>query len=217
MTGEAWIEAIDAGAAEDGTDNGAFRVSRPGSATNASLRVNYTVGGTASNGVDYALLGDWVEIPEGATNAQIAVSPVHDELTETDETVVLTLAAGGYKIGTPASATVTITNSPKPRAFPGAEGFGAWTVGGCGGTVYEVVNLNSSGPGSLSAAAGASGPRIVVFRVSGNINGGVSISNPYITIAGQTAPGDGICITNGYLSISANEVIVNGLIPRIEV
>jgi len=79
-------------------------------------------------------------------------------------------------------------------AFPGAEGWGFNTPGGRGGQVIKVTNLNSSGAGSLNAACQISGPRIVVFEVSGVINGDVVISKPYITIAGQTAPGGGITI-----------------------
>ena len=92
-------------------------------------------------------------------------------------------------------------------AFPTAEGYGKYAVGGRGGKVIEVTNLNSSGQGSFAAAVAASGPRTVVFRVSGTIDADVTISNDYITIAGQTAPGDGITL-KGSLGISASEVIV---------
>ena len=92
-------------------------------------------------------------------------------------------------------------------AFPTAEGYGKYSLGGRGGKVYEVTTLKSSGLGSLGEAIGASGPRTVVFRVSGTITGNFSIKNDKITIAGQTAPGDGICI-QGSLSIGANDVII---------
>lgn len=83
-------------------------------------------------------------------------------------------------------------------AFPGAEGFGANSLGGRGGQVIEVTNLKDSGPGSLRAAIEAKGPRVVVFRVGGTIEllTRIRIENPYITIAGQTAPGGGIAIKN---------------------
>ncbi len=92
-------------------------------------------------------------------------------------------------------------------AFPTAEGYGKYALGGRSGSVYEVTTLNPSGPGSLGEAIGASGPRTVVFRVSGTIEGKFNIKNDRITIAGQTAPGDGICI-KGSLGVSANDVII---------
>ena len=81
-----------------------------------------------------------------------------------------------------------------PPAFPGAEGFGASAVGGRGGKVIKVTNLKAKGPGSLQAACQAKGPRIVVFEVSGVIRGNVTITEPVITLAGQTAPGGGVTI-----------------------
>ena len=103
-------------------------------------------------------------------------------------------------------------------AFPGAEGFGAVTAGGRGGRVIEVTNLNASGPGSLLAACEEEGPRIVVFRTGGmiNVTRAINIKNPFITIAGQTAPGDGICLGGGAgLNISTHDVIVRGLRVRV--
>src|SRR5262245_6183274 len=82
----------------------------------------------------------------------------------------------------------------KIPAFPGAEGAGAWTPGGRGGKVYVVTNLNDRGKGSLREAAEARGPRMVVFAVAGviTLETPLSIDHPFITIAGQSAPGDGI-------------------------
>jgi pectate lyase len=92
-------------------------------------------------------------------------------------------------------------------AFPGAEGYGSVTRGGRGGKVFAVTNLNPSGPGSLQAACAAEGPRLVVFKVAGPIDGDVRIKNDFITIAGQTAPGGGITI-KGNLGIDANDVVI---------
>jgi hypothetical protein len=83
-------------------------------------------------------------------------------------------------------------------AFPEAEGYGRFAIGGRGGKEYEVTSLNDAGPGSLREAVEASGPRTVVFRVGGLIalKSKLVVRNPYLTVAGQTAPGDGICVTN---------------------
>ena len=79
-------------------------------------------------------------------------------------------------------------------AFPGVEGFGAHVSGGRGGQVIKVTTLDATGPGSLDEALRSPGPRIVVFAVSGVINGDFDITEPDITIAGQTAPGAGVSI-----------------------
>jgi len=109
----------------------------------------------------------------------------------------------------PASSESTMTALPIP-AFPGAEGFGANSVGGRGGRVIEVTNLSDNGPGTLRAAIEAEGPRIVVFRVAGTIElkTSLEIIHPYITIAGQTAPGGGVTL-KGYPSTENTPLIVN--------
>lgn len=102
-------------------------------------------------------------------------------------------------------------------AFPGAEGFGANTPGGRGGKVIFVTNLNDSGPGSLRAACEAKGPRIVIFRVSGTIQlkSPLTVTQPYLTIAGQTAPGDGICLRDYTFGIATHDVVVRYLRSRL--
>jgi len=102
-------------------------------------------------------------------------------------------------------------------AFPQAEGFGAYALGGRGGKVIFVENLNDDGPGSLRAAVMDSVPRIVIFRVSGTIElqSDLFVKHPFITIAGHTAPGDGICLKNFPLKIHrTNDVIVRGIRVR---
>jgi pectate lyase len=103
-----------------------------------------------------------------------------------------------------------------PLAFPGAEGHGRFAVGGRGGEVYAVTNLNDAGPGSLRDAV-SRGNRTVIFRVSGTIDlrSDLTISQSNITLAGQTAPGDGICLRKYPLRIDgANDVVVRYLRVR---
>lgn len=103
------------------------------------------------------------------------------------------------------------------RAFPEAEGFGAYSKGGRGGKVYHVTILEDNGPGSLRWAVEAEGSRIVVFDISGTIqlNKSLVIDNPFITIAGQTAPGDGICLRDATLVVAADHVIIRYLRCRL--
>jgi len=112
-------------------------------------------------------------------------------------TYVLRLTADDGALTSSDDITITV-NPPQVLvpAFPGAEGFGAKSIGGRGGRVIEVTNLNDSGPGSFREALDASGPRIVVFRIGGTIElkSRIRITNSFLTIAGQTAPGGGISL-----------------------
>ncbi len=95
-------------------------------------------------------------------------------------------------------------------AFPGAEGGGAYTPGGRGGKVLVVTSLEDSGPGTLREACETGGARIVVFNVAGviNLKSPINIRAPYITIAGQTAPGDGVCVTGESFLLDTHDIVI---------
>jgi pectate lyase len=107
-------------------------------------------------------------------------------------------------------ALLTPVDPSAPRAFPGAEGYGAFAKGGRGGRALFVTNLDDAGPGSLRAAISAAGPRTVIFRVGGviRLRSALDIREPYLTIAGQSAPGEGICI-RGDSGMHADGLVLN--------
>ena len=98
----------------------------------------------------------------------------------------------------------------KIPAFPGAEGGGMFSFGGRGGKVLTVTNLNDSGPGSFREACETGGARIIVFNVSGiiQLKTPIIVRAPYVTIAGQTAPGDGVCIAGESFWVDTHDVVV---------
>ena len=107
--------------------------------------------------------------------------------------------------------SINISCRAQQIANYGVEGWATYTIGGKGGRIIRVTNLNESGTGSFVEAIAATGPRIIVFDIGGviNMNGSSkSIKNPYVTIAGQTAPGKGITFINGGLNISTHDVIL---------
>lgn len=110
-------------------------------------------------------------------------------------------------------AGAAFSQSAAIPAFPGAEGYGSTTPGGRGGRVIEVTNLGDDGSGSLRAACEAKGPRIIIFRVGGAIRlkKDLVVTEPFATIAGQTAPGDGITIRDATFVVGAHDVIIRGM------
>jgi len=110
----------------------------------------------------------------------------------------------------PSAATPGDLPQAKIPAFPGAEGGGMYSFGGRGGKVFVVTNLNDDGPGSFREACEAAGPRIVVFNVSGiiHLKNKIRVRAPYITIAGNTAPGDGICIAGDTVELEGHDIII---------
>lgn len=132
----------------------------------------------------------------------------------------ITVSATPTQVVTTGNLSPTLaTTTPQPnngRAFPEAEGFGAQSKGGKGGKVMYVTNLNGSGAGSFRECAMASGARTCIFRVAGTINlgGDLTITSPYLTVAGHSAPGDGIAFTGGTISIQTHNVIVRYIRTR---
>lgn len=185
------VTATDATASEAGPDAGTFTITRSGS-TSAALTVNYSVGGTASNGADFQTLPGAVTIPAGAASTAVTVTPVDDASVEGSETVIVTLAANSpYSVGSPGSATVTISDNDQPpppekptvtvaatdaSATEGG-GTGAFTVSRTGGTSaaltvsYSLGGSASNGgdyqslPSSLTIPVGASSATITVTPI----------------------------------------------------
>lgn len=110
----------------------------------------------------------------------------------------------------PWAAKPTDLPQAKLVALPGAEGGGAYSFGGRGGKVYVVTTLADAGPGSLREACEQGGARIIVFNVAGiiRLKTPLIIRAPYVTIAGQTAPGDGVCIAGESVWINTHDVVI---------
>jgi hypothetical protein len=110
----------------------------------------------------------------------------------------------------PGAAKPSDLPQAKIPAFPGAMGGGMFSFGGRGGKVLVVTNLNDSGPGSFREACEAGGPRIVVFNVAGivQLKNRIRVRAPYITIEGNTAPGDGVCIAGDTVELETHDVII---------
>ncbi|MEX1268585.1 MAG: T9SS type A sorting domain-containing protein [Balneolaceae bacterium] len=106
--------------------------------------------------------------------------------------------------------TLPVVVQAQVPAFPGAEGYGSYSKGGRGGKLLIVTNLNDSGPGSLRDAVEREGPRTILFEVGGiiDLTSSLVISDPYISIAGQSAPDPGITIRGHQLAVQTHDVVV---------
>jgi pectate lyase len=117
----------------------------------------------------------------------------------------------GFPAASSQSTQTAVPQPAEPLAFPGALGWAAKTPGGRGGAVIRVINLNPEGPGSFRAAVETKGPRIIVFEVGGVIDLGaktLTVREPFVTIAGQTAPSPGITLIRGGMDLATHDVIV---------
>ncbi len=197
------LSATTSAAAEDGASgpvNGVFTVTRTGS-TSAALTVNYTISGTATNGTDYSSIGTSVTIPIGASSATVTIMPVRDDVPESTETAILTLASGsGYSIGSPSTGTVNIADNGLLiyDGFNYTAGGGTnWNGqgGGAGWTDnWVVTDTTNSGitSGSMPYSSGTH-----VLKTSGN-QAWLHISNSATRTANYTFGQDGTSLWIGF-------------------
>ncbi|MBI2510358.1 MAG: polysaccharide lyase [Opitutae bacterium] len=163
-----------------------------------------------------ALAQGYPKVPSdimAAAKAETAVTDrLSDEAWARAQPEIQAWAAKG-KPYLPGAAKPSDLPQAKIPAFPGAWGGGMYSFGGRGGKVIVVTNLNDSGPGSFRDACEQAGPRIIVFNVAGiiRLKDRLSIRAPYVTIVGNTAPGDGVCIAGDTVQIDTHDVVVRHL------
>lgn len=161
-----------------------------------------------------SIYSQYPEIPaEMQAQTDVRMAQEEERLQELWDTEVYPIVRREAKQGRPylpwASYPGDFIKADIP-AFPGAEGGGSFTPGGRGGKVYVVTSLADSGPGTLREACEAGGARTIVFNVAGiiQLEKPISIRAPYVTIAGQTAPGDGVCVAGESFKIDTHDVII---------
>jgi hypothetical protein len=180
---------------------------------NLSVTLNWSAA-TDNIGIDhYQITRD--NSPIGTTSMTSYTDNSVSQNSEYSYQVIAFDAAGNNTVSDALSVSVT-SNSSEVKAFPGAEGFGSNATGGRNGTVIKVTNLNPTGTGSLQAALNMDTTRIIVFEVSGVIEGDITIPYGNVTIAGQTAPGAGITI-HGRLQCQYNNPPDNIIVRHLRV
>lgn len=159
------------------------------------------------------LYAQYPTIPDSVRQRAAAQAAVWDELDEAAwqravPEVMRQMLAGRPFV--PWAAKPTDLPQAAIPAFAGAEGGGMYTAGGRGGKIYVVTSLADSGPGSLREACEAGGARVVVFNVAGEIRlqRPIHVRAPYLTLAGQTAPGDGVVVTGHTLEVDTHDVVI---------
>ncbi len=127
----------------------------------------------------------------------------------------------GIRLAITAALSIMLTagagQAAEPLAFPGAQGWAATTPGGRGGRIIKVTTLAGDGPGSFREAVEAKGPRIVVFEVGGVIDldrKTIKVTEPFLTIAGQTAPSPGVTLIRGGMDIGGHDVVIQHIRVR---
>jgi hypothetical protein len=151
--------------------------------------------------------------PTAEAKAKIAGFKVHEqEVLQRIQPELEAWAKKGKPFLVAAKVPTDLPQAAVP-AFPGAEGAGAYAFGGRGGKVLVVTNLADSGPGTLREAVESAGPRTVVFNVAGiiHLQQPLFIKAPYLTIAGQSAPGDGICVAGESTLVDTHDVVIRYL------
>ncbi|HOX07162.1 MAG TPA: Ig-like domain-containing protein [Planctomycetota bacterium] len=170
------LSVTDAWASESGPDTGRITVNRTGS-TAAAMTVNYTLGGTATNGTDYAALSGSVVIPAGAASSTVEIAPLNDTLVEARETVTLAIADGaGYQVGYYSSCTIYILDD-------------------------EVPAINVSATDSAAAETGGDIGTFTITR-SGKLDVGVTV---YYTMSGSATKGTDYAAPSGSVLIPAGQ------------
>jgi hypothetical protein len=224
LSAEVSIAATDAVAGETGINTGTFTITRTGS-TASPLTVNFTIGGTATNGGDYSTISTPVTIDAGSSSTTVTITPIDDSTNEPTETVILTITSGsGYDIGTPSSATVTITsndvNSP-PSITAGTQV--TRSMGGVATTaVIATVTDTETPAGALVVTADNTFPLFISNIVNNNGTVSALVSANCSGTAGtytanvRVTDADGsFAIATFRVTVTANAVPTVGNYPNI--